>query len=303
VSPSAFVRDLPAAVAAKARDLGAHAWLENLPALVEAVRSEWGLRLGVPFRDATEAYVVEALPGDGTPAVLKLLISQPHGAREISTLRAIGGDGCCRLLEYDEARGALLLERLGPAMSELDLPPATRLEILADLAARIWRPASGPLPTGADHAARMSRYIRAKWRSLGEPCTREAVEQALAAADSRRRAHDAGRAVLAHGDIHQWNALRVPGTADFRLVDPDGLIAEPELDLGVLMREDPAELLDADPWDRCRWLAGRTGTDAQAIWEWGLADRVATGLTLTVAGLQPVASQMLAAADAISRAT
>jgi hypothetical protein len=44
----------------------------------------------------------------------------------------------------------------------------------------------------------------------------------------------------------------------------------------------------------------RTGTDPQAIWEWGLADRVATGLTLTVTGLQPIAAEMLAAADAIA---
>jgi hypothetical protein len=26
---------------------------------------------------------------------------------------------------------------------------------------------------------------------------------------------------------------------DFKLVDPDGLLAEPEYDLGIVMREDP----------------------------------------------------------------
>ena len=68
------------------------------------------------------------------------------------------------------------------------------------------------------------------------------------------------------------------------------------------MREDPVELLAGDPWDRARLLAARTGTDPVAIWEWGVADRVATGLALTIAGVQPVAAEMLAAADAISAA-
>jgi streptomycin 6-kinase len=55
-----------------------------------------------------------------------------------------------------------------------------------------------------------------------------------------------------------------------------------------------------DPWDRARLLAECTGTDPQAIWEWGLADRVATGLVLTAVGLQPVAGEMLGAADMIA---
>ena len=57
---------------------------------------------------------------------------------------------------------------------------------------------------------------------------------------------------------------------DWKLVDPDGLLAEPEADLGVLMREDPVELLTGDPGDRARWLAARTGTDPVAIVEWGV---------------------------------
>ena len=64
--------------------------------------------------------------------------------------------------------------------------------------------------------------------------------------------------MLLHGDVHQWNALQA---ADgFKLVDPDGLLAEPEYDLGIIMREDPIELLDGDPHERARWLAARPGS-------------------------------------------
>jgi streptomycin 6-kinase len=106
--------------------------------------------------------------------------------------------------------------------------------------------------------------------------------------------------MLVHGDIHQWNALRTAG-GGFKLVDPDGLRAEPEYDLGVLMREDPVELIAGDPWDRAHLLAERTGTDPVAIWEWSVTERVSTGLITTAVGLEPVGSRMLAAADAIAR--
>ncbi len=205
--------------------------------------------------------------------------------------------GCCGA---DESRGALLVERLGPSMADLGLPQPRRLEILCDLARAVWRPAPGSgLPSGAEKADWLSSYITQKWAELGRPCTEQAVEQAIDAADRRRQAHDPARAVLNHGDVHQWNALRAP--EGFKLVDPDGLIAEPEYDLGVLMREDPVELMAGDPWDRAHRLAARTGADPQAIWEWGLAERVSTGLVLTAVGLQPVAAEMLAAADRISR--
>jgi streptomycin 6-kinase len=55
-----------------------------------------------------------------------------------------------------------------------------------------------------------------------------------------------------------------------------------------------------DPRQRARWLARRTGLDATATWEWGVLERVSTGLLGTRIGLQPVARQMLAAADHVA---
>ena len=63
------------------------------------------------------------------------------------------------------------------------------------------------------------------------------------------------------------------------------------------MREDLLELLHGDPRERARWLAARCGLDATAIWEWGVAERVATGLVLTKVELQPIGRPMLATAD------
>ena len=99
-------------------------------------------------------------------------------------------------------------------------------------------------------------------------------------------------------DVHQWNALAADG--GFKLVDPDGLLAAAEYDMGIIMREDPLEVLPGDARERARWLALRCGLDATAIWEWGVVERVSTGLLCTKIGLQPVGREMLAVADHVA---
>jgi streptomycin 6-kinase len=296
--PVIAVRDV---VRSKALAAGAAEWLRDLPGLVADLERDWSISVGRAYDDPTEAFVAEATRADGTPVVLKLHIPRPgHLAEnEITVLRLSGDGGCVRLLDADAARGALLLERLGRPMSEFGLPLRQRLEILCAMAMKVWRPAAGcGLPTGADKARSLAAAITNTWEELGRRGTERAVAHALACAESRATAHDEERAVLLHGDVHQWNALESPG--GFKLVDPDGLLAEAEYDLGVLMREDPVELMTGDPHERANWLARRTGLNATAIWEWGVTERVATGLVLTRIGLQPVGAQMLAAADHIA---
>jgi len=290
--------DVPPVVREKALAVGAAGWLDDLPGLVRAIEADWQIVVGRAYRDSTEALVVEATLADGTPAVLKLMVPRDGdaAAHEATVLRLAAGEGCPRLLRDDVARGALLLERLGPSLHELGLPIGRRHEILVSAAARIWRPApDSGLPTGADKARWLADFIVAMWEELDRPCSERTVEQALRCASRRGEAHREETAVLVHGDVHQWNALAAGD--EFKLVDPDGLLAEPEYDLGIVMREDP---LEGDLHERAEWLAARTGLDATAIWEWGVVERVSTGLLGTRVGLQPVARQMLAAADRLA---
>jgi streptomycin 6-kinase len=292
---------VPEVVRRKALAVGADAWLGELPQLVESLEQAWGIAVGAPYDDSTEAFVAQATCEDGTQAVLKLLV--PHSGdaaeNEITVLRLTDGEGCVRLLRDDATRGALLLERLGRPLYDLGLPIGRRHEILCATATRVWRPAPDcGLPTGADKGRWLVDFITASWEELDQPCSERAIDHALACAERRIDAHRDERAVLVHGDIHEWNALEA---ADgFKLVDPDGLLAEPEYDLGILMREDPLDLLDGDPHERARWLAALTGLDATAIWEWGVVERVSTGLLASRVGLQPVGGQMLAVADRVA---
>jgi streptomycin 6-kinase len=141
-------------------------------------------------------------------------------------------------------------------------------------------------------------FITRAWEELDRPCSERAVEDALACATRRIAAHDDERSVLVHGDVHQWNTLKA--AEGFKFVDPDGLLSEAEYDMGIVMREDPRELLEGDASDRALRLASWTGLDATAISEWGVLERVSTGLLCTQIGLQPVGRDMLAVADRLA---
>lgn len=295
---------VPPVVRNKALSVGAGSWLDSLPDLVAHVEREWSITVGRAFPDATEAYVAGATLANGGPAVLKLLVPQADDTarREITALQLANGEGCPRLLRSDETRGAILVERLGRSLHELALPIGQRHEILCATASRIWRPASRyGLPTGADKGCWLAGFITSTWEELDHPCSERAVEAAVSCAVRRAAAHDDERAVLVHGDVHEWNALESPDGGGFKLVDPDGLFAEAEYDMGILMREDPVDLLHGDPWERARRLARRCHLDATAIWEWGVAERVSTGLHGTKIGMQPVARHMLAAAERLAQ--
>ena len=293
--------EVPTLVRNKATLAGATDWLDQLPDLIASLEVDWEIEVGRAFQDGTEALVAEATLGSGRAAVLKLMVPRPGNAArdEITVLRLAGGDGCAELLRSDENRGALLVERLGPSLHDLGYPLAVRLEILVATAARVWRHApDAGLRTGAEKGAWLCDFITTQWDELDRPCSEQAVDYALECARCRVAAHDDERAVLVHGDVHEWNALQSGG--GFKLVDPDGLLAEAEYDLGVLMREDPVDLLDGDPYERATLLAGMTGLDPVAIWEWGVVERVSTGFVCTSIDLQPVGRQMLEVAERVA---
>lgn len=296
---------VPEIVANKARAAGDDAWLAEIDALVASLATEWDLTIGATIDGGTEALVVEAATNEGRDAVLKLLVPRDgsNAREEAAVLRACGGEGCAELLRADPNRSALLIERLGPSMFDLALPFDQRLSILVDVATGVWRPPGdleALLPDGREKALWLTEFVETEWQRLDRPCSRAAVDEAVAAARRRAAAHDPRRAVLCHGDVHQWNTLRAGD--GWKLVDPDGLVAEPECDLGVILREDPEELLVRDPRAVVADVARRTGTDADAVWDWAFVERVSTGLVATGIDLQPVGRQLLAAADRLTAA-
>ncbi|MEV0113093.1 hypothetical protein AB0H77_07540 [Streptomyces sp. NPDC050844] len=87
-------------------------------------------------------------------------------------------------------------------------------------------------------------------------------------------------------------------------MDPDGLLADPAYDLGVVLRDWCPELLAGDAAalarSYCALLAARSGVAATAIWEWGFLERVSTGLYVLDFGAEELGRPYLDTAELLA---
>lgn len=271
------------------------AWLAGIDDLVGGLAADWGLTIGEVFGGGTASVCLAVTTADGAPAVLK--VAPDDLATEARTFALADGRGCARLLAHDLERRALLLERLGASLDSLGLPTDDQLRAIAATVQQLWVPVpdgDDVLTLGDAKGRWLAAQISEMWEDLDHPCTARAVERAVSYAERRTAAFDRERAVLVHGDAHQWNTLEAGD--GFKLVDPDGLCADREYDLAIPIREVIGTPEQGRLW--CHLLAGLTGTDATAIWEWGFVERVSTGLLCAKHEMQPEAARMLAIADA-----
>jgi len=263
-------------------------WLDDLPDKVAELADRWGLQIGLPFSGGTAAFVAAATDISGRSCVLK--VAMPLNPDEIELFRRsvvvhrlADGRGCAALLAHDDSSHALLLERLGPNLDDLALTVPAMMDVITTTLHTFWQPVSAEcgLPTGADQAAWLARFIVATWNQLGRPCDRRVIDRALTYCDERAAAFDPANAVLVHGDAHGWNTVEA-GLGAFKFVDPEGICSERAHDLGVPMREYNQPLLAGDTKrlvrDRAEWLAERCALDPEPVWQWGLIERVSTGL-------------------------
>ena len=292
------------------RELGAAgaSWLAGLPELVASLEADWSVTAGAALAGGNTSYVAEATAPGGTPVVLKVVM--PPGMpgfvsfeQQLAALRLVGGDPYVRLLRYDHPRRAFLFERLGGPLGNLGWPVPRQLDTLVRTAARAWRPATaGQFPGEAAKARWFGDYVAATWEELGRPCPEAVAERAVQYAAARAAAFDPGRAVIVHGDAHPFNLLQVPGTAGrFRLIDPEGVTADPALELGVILRNLDDGLADRDPAGarmimarHCRQAGRLARADPEAVWEWAYLQRVADGLNKLRIGDQAEAERILA---------
>jgi streptomycin 6-kinase len=289
--------------------------------LLTDLARRWSITVGPALPGGHGGYAVRARTAGGRPAVLKLIVPGPYAAREIATIVAASGHGYVRLLAYDVERYAMLQEALGPSLERLGTPPERAIRVLCATLRQAWRlpPAelagvvgwhSGQTSKAAlareEKAAGLRRMVTQLWDSLGRRCPERVVAQAIGYASRRAAAVDLDRCVVVHGDPHPGNALRVamPRTgaeSGFVFVDPDGYLADPAYDLGVVLRDWCPYLCagDAPALARryCRLLARQTGIDETAIWEWGFLERVSTGLYLMSLGAEERARPFLHTAE------
>ncbi len=283
--------EVPALVRRRALDLGevGQAWLEGLDDTVTELVANWELELGPIMHGGANALVAEVHMADGLPAILKVAVPDPRvGTLEADILEAAEGRGYARLYRRSPLHRAMVVERLGQQLWAEQWPQDQEMELYCGAIREAWKVEVDPkgLTDGPGKAAWLKAFIPRAWEGLGRPCDEGTIALALEFAARRGAASDPSRAVICHGDAHPGNllaALEHGGTHKF--IDPEGAFIEPEYDLACWLRGwRPAHLPDPDLERHAReaaaQLAALTGTHAQAIWEWGLAERVSSGLVL-----------------------
>jgi streptomycin 6-kinase len=251
------------------------AWLRDLPVLVADLARLWGLELGAPF-ELSYNYVCSARRSDGTEAVLKLGLSDEFPS-QMNALRLYDGDGICRLLEADEGRDAMLLERIRPGemlvnMVRTDDETATRIG--ATVMRRLWR----PVPAGETFRP-LSAWFRAFERhraAYGGPGPIPAALLDHAEALARELLDSAPSTVLLHGDFHHYNVLsaeREPWLA----IDPKGIVGDPGYEVGSFLRNPllgGAHRQSQMMRRRLDIFAEELGYDRARLRDWGIAHAV-----------------------------
>lgn len=201
-------------------------WLAGLPALAETMLDRWSLRLDGELMHGFAGVVLPVRRPDGTPAVLKLTFPHDEAEHEALALSIWDGAGTVRLLDHDADAWALLLERLDPATSLLDVPIGTAIEVLGGLIRRLDRPAPPQLHHLRDRAARWAASMPVE--NDGQ-VPDELVDRAVGLC---RELGPAAGDRLVNEDLHYENVLR--GTREpWLLIDPKPVAGD--LEFGVIL--------------------------------------------------------------------
>lgn len=258
------------------RRFGAHVgdWLEELPATLEALATEWDLTLqdsAVPGgRTSVVVYVTLA---DGRRGVLKL--SPDHGLAQAEAQMLRMWAECGRVpevWELDHDRGAILMERIRgrPLSASGVLPPmATIGALIQGLHSVDGEP---------EHLAEL-RPLMARVQFVFDMWGRERAEGPAAGIvppavlhqgfnRARDLAHDDVGTVPLHGDLHPGNVID-GGARGLVALDPracagDG--ASDTVDWLMWRITDPAQARQ-----RAEELSKATGMDAERMLDWARA--------------------------------
>jgi streptomycin 6-kinase len=244
------------------------AWLDELPGIVEDLLDRWSLRRD---GDVLHGQVGVVVPVVGN-AVLKVSFPHPGNDFEPHAFETWGGRGAVKLYERDDARYAMLLERVHP--STLVEQGQDGVAIAGELHRLLTVPAPPGLPRLSEQADSWAADLRKDAAELDHPLPDSVVHAALAVVDELGRQQPE---TMVHGDFHPRNILRAD-REPWLAVDPKGYVGDPAYDAAIFLRTRAYLLFFADGLaaaDLVRRLqteleqfAEASGVDAERIRHW-----------------------------------
>ena len=240
--------------------------------------------------------------GNGNSAVLKVAFPHEEATREHDALALWGGHGAVRLLAADAASCVLLLERLDPCRSLLDVPLETAVTVWGGVVRQLSvvpddRPQWRDIDHVAARAEQWSDELPATWEQLARPFPRWLLEAALEVCQTRGAVgRRTGKDVLVHADLHYLNILARPGLLapgtqqdtsagldHYAAIDPQPMIGEAEFAVAPVLWNRLRELPQHDPGRallaRCADFSAAAGLDAETARQWSLVREVENALS------------------------
>lgn len=202
--------------------------------------------------------------------VLKIGMPHMEAEHEIAGLRFWNGDGAVRLLDADEAAGAMLLERCEPGTPLRSRPEVEQDVVIAALLQRLRKPApaGGPFRQLAELIAHWSAEILA--------CAAEWPDAALVRDGldlMRQLANDSATRLMLVTDLHAGNVLCAEREA-WLMIDPKPFVGDPAYDATQHLMN-CRDRLRADPVGTINRVADLATLDAERVRLWLFA-RLAT---------------------------
>jgi streptomycin 6-kinase len=210
---------------------------------------------------------VEALRRlDGARAVLKISMPHMEQEHEADGLRFWNGDPTVRLLESDDAIGAMLLERCEPGTTLRVLDECEQDIVISDLLRQLWQ----PMP--ALHRFRPLSTLIEYWsnetlRALGRWPDRGLVREGLRV--FKELAHSATSNVLLATDLHAGNVLRSE-RKPWLVIDPKPFVGDHAYD-GTQHLFNCTARMKSNPNKTIRRLADLLGVDHERLRLWTFA--------------------------------
>jgi streptomycin 6-kinase len=269
--PLEFIRNIEGVFGAAGKE-----FLASIPSLIDEASQRWGLTDVRPSSELSYNFVAFASRGDAQVA-LKMGVPNREFKSEMAALRLFNGNGACRLIDYDEERYWLLLERLQPGvMLSMLEDDEDATHIAADVMQKIWRPA----PTD-DVFIRLSDWfdglkkLRPMFNGGTGPLSEKSVERVeRSVKDFFAENH---QPVLMHGDFHHFNILS--SERGWLIIDPKGVIGPAGYEVGPLLINPWGDLLSGKNYRqmtkrRIDILHEQLGFERDRIREWGLAHAI-----------------------------
>lgn len=287
----------------------ANAWFQRLPSLLEEYAERWQLTLLPPFENLSFHYVAPAIRVDGTPVILKTSEFSDEFEHGLAALRIFNGRGIARLLEYDEKKKVMVLERLQPGTMLESLVPeqdARATSILAGVMRQLWRPVQGghTFPTVEQLGQDLMR-LRTSYAGGYGPFPPRLVDEAMDLFATLSASAEVS--MLLHGDLHHYNILQAQDT--WLAIDPKGVVGDPGYEVGASFFNPLPRILEVSNLEqmlvrRVAQLSEELGMERARIRGWGLAQCVRNAWSM-VANNQLSANPqgVLRCAEILSRLT